>query len=126
MALAPTTPCRLFGLTGGHQARAGLALPVTDVDRAKAFYEKLGWRLDIDYARDANHRVLQFTPPGSEASIHFGKGITSAFAQKLWRDKRRTTVPAQTRPPSTGTSLLARFLAWLVTRYLSGGNERLQ
>ena len=55
-----------------------VVIPVTDVDRAKAFYEKLGWRLDIDYARDANHRVLQFTPPGSEASIHFGKGITSA------------------------------------------------
>ena len=55
-----------------------VVIPVTDVDRAKAFYEKLGWRLDIDYARDTDHRVLQFTPPGSEASIHFGKGITSA------------------------------------------------
>ena len=60
-----------------------VVIPVTDVDRAKAFYEKLGWRLDIDYARDANHRVLQFTPPGSEASIHFGKGITSAAPGSL-------------------------------------------
>src|SRR3954453_1968562 len=60
-----------------------VVIPVTDVDRAKAFYEKLGWRLDIDYARDTDHRVLQFTPPGSEASIHFGKGITSAAPGSL-------------------------------------------
>ena len=53
-------------------------VPVSDVDRAKAFYEKLGFRLDIDYAADENFRVLQFTPPRSEASIIFGKGITSA------------------------------------------------
>jgi catechol 2,3-dioxygenase-like lactoylglutathione lyase family enzyme len=58
-------------------------VPVVDVDRAKAFYEKLGWRLDIDYARDANHRVAQFTPPGSEAAIHIGKGITSAAPGSL-------------------------------------------
>ena len=53
-----------------------VVLTVSDVDRAKAFYEKLGFRLDIDYANE-NFRVLQFTPPGSEASIIFGKGITS-------------------------------------------------
>src|SRR5207249_607634 len=50
----------------------------SDVDRAKAFYEKLGFRLDIDYAANENFRVIQFTPPRSEASIIFGKGITSA------------------------------------------------
>jgi catechol 2,3-dioxygenase-like lactoylglutathione lyase family enzyme len=55
-----------------------VVIPISDVDRAKAFYEKLGFRLDIDYARDEDHRVVQFTPPGSEASIHIGKGITSA------------------------------------------------
>ena len=55
-----------------------IVIPVSDVDRAKAFYEKLGFRLDIDYAANENFRVLQFTPPGSEASIIFGKGITSA------------------------------------------------
>ena len=55
-----------------------LVLAVSDVDRAKAFYEKLGFRLDIDYAADENFRVLQFTPPHSETSIIFGKGITSA------------------------------------------------
>lgn len=54
-----------------------IVIPVSDVDRAKAFYEKLGFRLDIDYAADEKFRVLQFTPPGSEASIIFGKGITS-------------------------------------------------
>jgi catechol 2,3-dioxygenase-like lactoylglutathione lyase family enzyme len=55
-----------------------LVIPVSDVDRAKAFYQKLGFRLDIDYAANEDFRVLQFTPPGSEASIIFGKGITSA------------------------------------------------
>jgi catechol 2,3-dioxygenase-like lactoylglutathione lyase family enzyme len=55
-----------------------LVIPVSDVDRAKAFYEKLGFRLDIDYAASEDFRVLQFTPPRSEASIIFGKGITSA------------------------------------------------
>jgi catechol 2,3-dioxygenase-like lactoylglutathione lyase family enzyme len=55
-----------------------LVIPVSDIDRAKAFYEKLGFRLDIDYAADENFRVLQFTPPNSEASIIFGKGVTSA------------------------------------------------
>ena len=54
-------------------------LPVSDVDRAKAFYEKLGWRMDIDYVGDeAGFRVVQFTPPGSECSIIFGEGITAA------------------------------------------------
>jgi catechol 2,3-dioxygenase-like lactoylglutathione lyase family enzyme len=52
-------------------------VPVSDVDRAKAFYEKLGFRLDIDVA-NGNFRGIQFTPPGSGASIIFGKGITSA------------------------------------------------
>jgi catechol 2,3-dioxygenase-like lactoylglutathione lyase family enzyme len=52
-------------------------VPVSDVDRAKAFYEKLGWRLDADFAADVL-RVIQFTPPRSEASIIFGKGVTSA------------------------------------------------
>jgi catechol 2,3-dioxygenase-like lactoylglutathione lyase family enzyme len=55
-----------------------IVVPVSDVDRAKAFYEKLGFRLDIDYAANENFRVIQFTPPRSEASIIFGKGITSA------------------------------------------------
>ena len=44
-------------------------VPVSDVDRAKAFYEKLGFRLDIDYAANEDFRVIQFTPPRSEASL---------------------------------------------------------
>lgn len=55
-----------------------VAIPVTDVDRAKHFYEGLGWRLDADFASGDKFRVVQFTPPGSPSSIHFGKGVTSA------------------------------------------------
>src|SRR6266487_5623191 len=52
-------------------------VPVSDVDPAKAFYEKVGFRLDIDIVTE-NFRGIQFTPPRSEASIIFGKGVTSA------------------------------------------------
>lgn len=55
-----------------------VVLPVSDVDRAKAFYGALGWRLDADIATDEDFRVIQFTPPGSPCSIIFGTGITSA------------------------------------------------
>jgi catechol 2,3-dioxygenase-like lactoylglutathione lyase family enzyme len=53
-----------------------VVLPVADVDRAKRFYEGLGWRLDADFTNGQNWRVVQMTPPGSPCSIHFGKGIT--------------------------------------------------
>jgi catechol 2,3-dioxygenase-like lactoylglutathione lyase family enzyme len=52
-------------------------LPVADVDRAKAFYQRLGWRLDSDSISDEHTRSVQFTPPGSAASIQFGYGRTS-------------------------------------------------
>jgi catechol 2,3-dioxygenase-like lactoylglutathione lyase family enzyme len=55
-----------------------VVVPVSDVDRSKAFYESLGFRLDIDYAAGEDFRVVQFTPPGSEASIIIGTGVTSA------------------------------------------------
>lgn len=55
-----------------------VAIPVSDVDRAKEFYAKLGWRLDADFIVGDAFRVVQFTPPGSPSSIHFGTGITSA------------------------------------------------
>ena len=56
-----------------------VVIPVTDVGRAKQFYgDRLGWRLDADFAAGDTFRVVQFTPPGSPSSIHFGKGITSA------------------------------------------------
>jgi catechol 2,3-dioxygenase-like lactoylglutathione lyase family enzyme len=54
-------------------------IAVADVDRAKRFYgDQLGWRLDADFAVGSDFRVLQFTPPGSPCSIHFGKGLTTA------------------------------------------------
>ena len=55
-----------------------VVIPVSDVDRAKRFYESLGWRSDADLATGDDFRVVQFTPPGSTASIIFGKGVTSA------------------------------------------------
>jgi catechol 2,3-dioxygenase-like lactoylglutathione lyase family enzyme len=54
-----------------------VVLPVSDVDRAKAFYGGLGWRLDADFSFDNGFRVVQFTPPGSDASIQFGTDLTS-------------------------------------------------
>jgi catechol 2,3-dioxygenase-like lactoylglutathione lyase family enzyme len=53
-------------------------VPVSDVDRAKRFYESLGWRLDADFETGDDFRVVQLTPPGSECSIIFGDGVTSA------------------------------------------------
>ena len=53
-------------------------IPVSDVDRAKKFYTKLGWRLDDDIVMGNDFRVVQFTPPGSGSSISFGKGVTEA------------------------------------------------
>jgi catechol 2,3-dioxygenase-like lactoylglutathione lyase family enzyme len=55
-----------------------VVLPVTDVDRAKAFYQKLGWRLDADFATGPDFRVVQMTPPGSACAVIFGTGITTS------------------------------------------------
>jgi catechol 2,3-dioxygenase-like lactoylglutathione lyase family enzyme len=55
-----------------------VTLPVSDVDRAKRFYQSLGWRLDADFAFSDDVRGVQMTPPYSECSIHFGTGITTA------------------------------------------------
>jgi catechol 2,3-dioxygenase-like lactoylglutathione lyase family enzyme len=54
-----------------------VTLPVSDVDRAKAFYQGLGWRLDTDIVVGDNFRVVQLTPPHSACSIAFGKGVTT-------------------------------------------------
>ena len=54
-----------------------VVIGVSDVDRAKVFYERLGWRLDADFAKDDEFRVIQFTPHNSQASLIFGKGVTS-------------------------------------------------
>jgi len=50
-----------------------VVIPVSDIDRAKEFYGRLGWRLDADYDNGADFRVIQFTPPGSGCSVIFGK-----------------------------------------------------
>jgi catechol 2,3-dioxygenase-like lactoylglutathione lyase family enzyme len=54
-----------------------VVIPVSDVDRAKAFYGNLGWRLDADFAAGEDWRVIQFTPPGSGCSVIFGKNVTA-------------------------------------------------
>ena len=55
-----------------------VVIPVSDVDRAKRFYESLGWRLDADFANGKDWRLVQMTPPGSPCSVMFGKGFTTA------------------------------------------------
>ena len=55
-----------------------VVIPVSDVDKAKDFYQGLGWRLDADFAKSEDFRVVQLTPPGSPCSIIFGTGLTSA------------------------------------------------
>jgi catechol 2,3-dioxygenase-like lactoylglutathione lyase family enzyme len=55
-----------------------VVIPVSDVDRAKAFYARLGWRLDADFTDSKDWRVIQFTPPGSGTSVIFGSNVTPA------------------------------------------------
>ena len=63
---------------GVDMALEVVTLPVSDVDRAKSFYERLGWRFDIDLVVSDEMRTVQFTPPHSPCSIQFGKGGTAA------------------------------------------------
>jgi catechol 2,3-dioxygenase-like lactoylglutathione lyase family enzyme len=55
-----------------------VVIPVSDIDRAKEFYGRLGWRLDADYDNGTDFRVIQFTPPGSGCSVIFGRNVTAA------------------------------------------------
>ena len=55
-----------------------VTLPVSDIDRAVGFYQRLGWRLDADLTAGDDFRVVQFTPPHSQCSIHFGTGLTTS------------------------------------------------
>src|SRR5262244_2551969 len=55
-----------------------VVIPVSDIDRAKEFYGRLGWRLDADFDNGKDFRVIQFTPPGSGCSVIFGKNVTGA------------------------------------------------
>lgn len=70
---APSAPVK-----PGEMRLEVVVVPVSDVDRAKEFYEGLGWRLDADLAVEDGYRVVQLTPPGSGCSIIFGEGVTSA------------------------------------------------
>jgi len=62
-----------------------VTIPVSDVDRAKAFYESLGWRLDADIAVGENFRVIQLTPTHSACSVAFGRGVTTGEPGSLRR-----------------------------------------
>ncbi len=76
-----TTEDRTSDATGRAGADTKLevvVIPVSDAERAKEFYGRLGWRLDADLARGDDFRIVQFTPPGSDCSIQFGTNITSA------------------------------------------------
>jgi catechol 2,3-dioxygenase-like lactoylglutathione lyase family enzyme len=53
-----------------------VVIPVSDIDRARQFYERIGWRLNVDRSAGEDFRLVQFTPPGSWCSVHFGKGLT--------------------------------------------------
>ena len=90
-----------------------VTLPVSDVDRAKRFYESLGWRLDADFVLGDEIRAVQFTPPRSNASISFGKGLTTAepgsaqrFELVVSDTRRRVTISsaAASRSASCSTS----------------------
>jgi catechol 2,3-dioxygenase-like lactoylglutathione lyase family enzyme len=66
------------GIAGMDMRLEVVVIPVSDVDRAKQFYEGLGWRLDADFVGDEGFRVVQLTPPGSACSVIFGSGVTAA------------------------------------------------
>jgi catechol 2,3-dioxygenase-like lactoylglutathione lyase family enzyme len=72
-----TTTTQASGATALATRFEVTTLPVADVDRAKAFYQRLGWRLDIDFKPTPDTRAVQFTPHGSQASIQFGAGMTT-------------------------------------------------
>jgi catechol 2,3-dioxygenase-like lactoylglutathione lyase family enzyme len=81
-----------------------VVIPVSDVDRAKEFYARLGWRLDADFTAGDDWRGVQFTPPGSGCSVIFGKNVTKAAPGLL----RACTWPSPTlRPPGTICSVAA-------------------
>jgi catechol 2,3-dioxygenase-like lactoylglutathione lyase family enzyme len=75
---ASSEPTSVQAALGVDMALEVVTLPVSDVDRAKGFYESLGWRLDIDLVVSDDARTVQFTPPHSQCSIQFGKGGTTA------------------------------------------------
>ena len=68
-------------------------IPVSDVERSKRFYEKLGWRLDADFTNGSDWRAMQLTPPGSACSRLVGKGFTTATPRSLQGTKSSMRLP---------------------------------
>ena len=90
-------------------------IPVSDVDRAKRFYGGLGWRLDADFVDGDTFRVVQFTPPGSPGSIHFGKGLTSATPGSQ-RGSISSSPTSRRRAPSSSPRRRCRARCSIATR----------
>jgi catechol 2,3-dioxygenase-like lactoylglutathione lyase family enzyme len=65
-----------------------VTLPVAGIDQAKEFYSRLGWRLDAGLTAGDDFRVVRFTPPHSQCSIHFGQGLTAAEPGSVDREDR--------------------------------------
>ena len=90
-----------------------IVIPVADVDRSKAFYTKLGWRLDADFPFDNGFRVVQFTPPGSGCSVQFGTKITTAApgsAQGLYLIVSMLKLLAKSSLPAVSRSVRCSIL----------------
>ena len=81
-----------------------VVIPVSDVDRAKRFYGSLGWRVDADFVIGDAFRVVQFTPPGSPCSIHFGTGVTSAVPGSA-RDSISSCRTSRQRAPTSSAAV---------------------
>jgi catechol 2,3-dioxygenase-like lactoylglutathione lyase family enzyme len=82
-----------------------VVLPVADVDRAKAFYQALGWREDADVTTGQDFRVVQMTPPGSTCSVIFGTGLTGAVPGQR-RDCSSSSITSTRRGPSSPRRVL--------------------
>jgi catechol 2,3-dioxygenase-like lactoylglutathione lyase family enzyme len=93
-----------------------VTLPVSDVDRAKAFYQNLGWRLDADIVRGDAFRVIQFTPPHSACSVAFGKGVTTGEPGSL-----RRLILAVSDIDAARTDLVSRGIDVSGLFHLAGG-----
>jgi len=76
--VSSTTSAPTPGVQRGERRLEVVVLPVSDVDRAKGFYQRLGWRLDADFTAADGLRIVQVTPPGSQVSVSFGKKVSSA------------------------------------------------
>jgi catechol 2,3-dioxygenase-like lactoylglutathione lyase family enzyme len=93
-----------------------VTVPVSDVDRAKRFYQSLGWRLDADIVRGDNFRVVQLTPPHSACSVSFGKGLTTGEPGSL----RRLILAVYDIDPARA-DLVSRGIAVSEVFHLAGG-----